>query len=247
MDEDLNQNKDGNFPHLTSITETLEPQPSEKVSSEEQESVVAIQPVIQDQKDSTSSSVDNQPSCITDPTTQIEPGVTEETSVSAPTAEEFGALQEEKEDLYDRLLRKHAEFENFRKRTEKEKQDFYDFALSSFMQSLLPVLDGLERGLSAPAGETVENYKKGIELVLKQFRDVLSAVGIQPIRATGKMFDPNYHQAVLREESAVLPENEVIEEMQRGYTFKDRLLRPSMVKVAIPAAAQPSEDTNVKD
>ncbi len=244
MDEDLNQNKDGNFPHLTSITETLEPQPSEKISSEEQESVAPVQPVNQDQEDSMSSGVGNQPACVTDPTTQIEP---ESPPVPALTAEEFTALREEKEDLYDRLLRKHAEFENFRKRTEKEKQDFYDFALSSFIHGLLPVLDGLERGLSAPEGETVENHKKGIELILKQFRDVLAAVGVQPIRATGKMFDPNYHQAVLREESAVLLENEIIEEMQRGYTFKDRLLRPSMVKVAIPAAAQPEEDTNVKN
>lgn len=150
--------------------------------------------------------------------------------------EKFEALQRQKEELYERLLRKQAEFENFRKRTEKEKQEFYDFALANFLQGLLPVVDGLERGVSVSEGETVESYKKGIELILKQLRDHLASAGVQPIRAMGKIFDPNLHQAVLREESALLPENEVIEEMQRGYTFKDRLLRPSMVKVAVPAA-----------
>ncbi|HVQ64696.1 MAG TPA: nucleotide exchange factor GrpE, partial [Terriglobia bacterium] len=80
------------------------------------------------------------------------------------------------------------------------------------------------------------SYKRGIELILKQLRDQLASAGVQPIRVTGKMFDPNFHQAVMREESTVLPENEIIEEMQRGYTFKDRLLRPSMVKVAVAPA-----------
>ena len=173
---------------------------------------------------------------------------TEEAQSSAPepvptvSAEQFEALQKEKQDLYDRLLRKQAEFDNFRKRTEKEKIESYDFAVANFILGLLPALDGLERGLSVTEGETVESYKRGIELILKQLRDQLASAGVQPIRVTGKMFDPNFHQAVMREESAVLPENEIIEEMQRGYTFKDRLLRPSMVKVAVaPAQAQAEE------
>ncbi len=165
----------------------------------------------------------------------VEPG-------PAVPAEQFEALQNEKQGLYDRLLRKQAEFDNFRKRTEREKIESYDFAVANFILGLLPALDGLERGLSVTEGETVESYKKGIELILKQLRDQLASAGVQPIRVTGKMFDPNFHQAVMREESAVLPENEIIEEMQRGYTFKDRLLRPSMVKVAVaPAQAQVEE------
>jgi molecular chaperone GrpE len=147
--------------------------------------------------------------------------------------EQIVRLRQEKDSLYDRLLRKQAEFENFRKRTEKEKQEFYEYALGSFIQSLFPVLDGLERSISVQEGETIESYRKGIELVLKQFRDVMWAAGVQPIRSMGKMFDPNFHQAVMREESTALPENEIIEEYQRGYMFKDRLLRPSMVKVAV--------------
>jgi molecular chaperone GrpE len=163
-----------------------------------------------------------------------------DSSTETVSAEQFQALLKEKNELYDRLLRKQAEFDNFRKRTEREKVESYDFALSSFILGLLPALDGLERGLSVTEGETVESYKKGIELILKQLRDQLASAGVQPIRATGKMFDPNFHEAVMREESTVLPENEIIEEMQRGYTFKDRLLRPSMVKVAV-APAQPQE------
>jgi len=160
----------------------------------------------------------------------------------AVSAEQFEALQKEKQELYDRLLRKQAEFDNFRKRTEREKIESYDFAVANFILGLLPALDGLERGLSVTEGETVESYKKGIELILKQLRDQLASAGVQPIRVTGKMFDPNLHQAVMREESAVLPENEIIEEMQRGYTFKDRLLRPSMVKVAVPPAQAQVEE-----
>lgn len=158
--------------------------------------------------------------------------------------EKFQEVLEGREKLYDRFLRKQAEFENFRKRTEKEKQEFYDFALSNFIKELLPVLDGLDRGLYPHEGETIESYKKGMELILKHFRDVLSSVGLQPIRAIGTIFDPNYHQAVMREENSNLAENEIIEELQRGYTFKDRLLRPSMVKVAVPAASTTSGETS---
>jgi molecular chaperone GrpE len=157
--------------------------------------------------------------------------------------EKFQEVLESREKLYDRFLRKQAEFENFRKRTEKEKQEFYDFALSHFIKELLPVLDGLDRALYPHEGETVESYKEGMELILKQFRDVVSSVGLQPIRAIGTIFDPNYHQAVMSEENNNLAENEIIEELQRGYTFKDRLLRPSMVKVAVPAASATSDES----
>jgi len=168
---------------------------------------------------------------------------TAESQPAAELAEQVKNLLEEKESLFDRLLRKQAEFENFRKRTEKEKQEFYEFALSSFVQSLLPVLDGLERSLSVQEGETIESYRKGNELILKQFRDLFWSAGIQPIRSMGKIFDPNFHQAVMREESSTLAENEIIEEYQRGYLFKDRLLRPSMVKVAVAPPAAQTENT----
>jgi molecular chaperone GrpE len=161
-------------------------------------------------------------------------------------SEKVKSLTAEKASLFDRLLRKQAEFENFRKRTEKEKQEFYEFAIASFIQTLLPVLDGMERSLSIQEGETVDSFRKGNELILKQFRDQLWSVGVQPIRSMGKLFDPNYHQAVMREESSTLAENEIIEEYQRGYLLKDRLLRPSMVKVATAPPAAESEPDQVE-
>src|SRR5437867_1975256 len=189
-------------------------------------------------------------SAIADSAPQLSPTgpkeVEDEDKASVPL-EKFIQLREEKEDLYDRLVRKQAEFENFRKRTEKEKQEFFDFALSSFIKDLLPVIDGLERGLYAPEGEIIESYKKGIELILRQFRDVLAMAGLQPIRAIAKIFDPNYHQAVMQEKNNSLAENEIIEELQRGYIYKDRLLRPSMVKVAVPVASETPAEVPEKD
>ena len=184
---------------------------------------------------------------------EVEPEPTQEEAVTstesqlvAELSEQVRNLIEEKESLFDRLLRKQSEFENFRKRTEKEKQEFYEFALSGFVQTLLPVLDGLERSLSAQEGETVESYRKGNELILKQFRDQLWLAGTQPIRSMGKIFDPNYHQAVMREESSILAENEIIEEYQRGYLFKDRLLRPSMVKVAVAPSTSETDQPEIE-
>ena len=134
--------------------------------------------------------------------------------------------------LYQRMLRLQAEFENFRKRTEREKQDFFDYALVDFVRKLLPVLDAFERGLEVAEGETVADFKTGFQLVLKQFTGVLTQAGLEPIETSGQTFDPNCHQALMREETEALPENQIIGELQPGYTFKGRLLRPSLVKVA---------------
>jgi molecular chaperone GrpE len=163
-------------------------------------------------------------------------------------------LQAEKEALFQRMLRLQAEFDNFRKRTDRERKDFFDYALADFVRKLLPVLDGFERGLFAPEGETVENFKTGFQLILKQFKDVLIQAGLQPIPTSGQFFDPNYHQALMREETETFADNQIISEMQRGYTFKGRLLRPSLVRVAATpekmptlsgAAEDPSEQSAV--
>lgn len=180
-----------------------------------------------------------------DLTGQAQPaGPAEAESVREPVPfREFEGLQKQNDELFERFLRKQAEFENFRKRIEKEKQEFLEYVLFHFVKGLLPVLDGLERSLNAPEGESVEGHKKGIELVLKQLRELLSSVGLQPIRSLGRLFDPYHHQAMLREENDRYAENEVIEELQRGYVFKDRLLRPSLVKVAVaPSSRLPSEN-----
>jgi molecular chaperone GrpE len=145
-----------------------------------------------------------------------------------------------KDELLDMLLRRQAEFENLRRRTEREKSEFLEFALSSFVMELLPILDGLDRSLQATQGETLESFKMGICLVLKQFRDILDAAGLRAIKTQDQQFDPNLHHAVIKEETTEFPDNQIVEEFQSGYTFKDRLLRPSMVKVA---ASVPKEIT----
>lgn len=143
-----------------------------------------------------------------------------------------GRLKAENEALYQRLLRLQAEFDNFRKRTEREKQDYFDYALTDFVRKLLPVLDAFERGLEVAEGETVADFKTGFQLVLKQFTEVLAQAGLEPIETSGQMFDPNRHQALMREETEAFADNEIMGELQPGYTFKGRLLRPSLVKVA---------------
>jgi molecular chaperone GrpE len=196
-----------------------------------QEAPASVPPPLQEPPQTVVSSGVSQPSAIEEG--GVVGAVEQEQGEATVPLEEYTVLQKEKDELFNRFLRKTAEFENFRKRIEKEKQEFLDYALFTFVRTLLPVLDSLERALNAPDGDTVEDHKKGLELILKQLREVLTSAGLQPIRAIGHRFDPHYHQAILREESNRFTENEVMEELQRGYTFKDRLLRPSMVKVAV--------------
>jgi molecular chaperone GrpE len=144
---------------------------------------------------------------------------------------ELETLRKEKEDLYDRLLRKQADFENFRKRTEREKREFQQYALSDIMGELIFILDNFERAFSH-ASEASSEYKKGVELIYRQLKDVLEKRGLRAIETTGQKFDPNFHEAVAREERNDLEEGTILEELQRGYFFHNRLLRPAMVKVS---------------
>lgn len=142
------------------------------------------------------------------------------------------ALHREKDVLQDRLLRTAAEFDNYRKRMDRERRDFTEFAKADALSEFLPILDNFERALEAPAGDDVDAFRKGIELIHKQVFDLLRKRGVTPIEALGADFDPNFHQAVIHEASDEHREGEVIQELQRGYMLGDRLLRPSMVKVA---------------
>jgi len=157
---------------------------------------------------------------------------------SAPNAEELtGKLLAEKQELYDRLLRKQAELENFRKRAHKEKEDLRQYAAEDLVRSLLPILDGFERALGHRAEGVPEAYYQGLDLIHRQLQEVLRRAGLVEIDATGELFDPNLHQAV---ETVVAPghrEQEVVEQVQRGYKLKHRLLRPAMVKVAMAPPA----------
>jgi molecular chaperone GrpE len=141
-------------------------------------------------------------------------------------------LQQERDQYYDRLLRQAAEFENYRKRVERERREQAEYAATDVLRSLLPLVDGMERALAAPAPAEAEPYRKGVEIIHRQMLDVLRRHGVTPIEAVGQPFDPHRHEAVLHEESPGHADGEVIEELQRGYRLGDRLLRPAMVKVA---------------
>jgi molecular chaperone GrpE len=143
------------------------------------------------------------------------------------------AVQRQRDEYYDRLLRKTAEFENFRKRTERERQALSEAAAADLMTELLPLLDDMERALQAEAEtEGAAAYRRGVELIHQRLTDILRKRGVRPIEALGATFDPYYHQAVAYEPAPGSREGEVIEEFRRGYMLGDRLLRPSMVKVA---------------
>jgi molecular chaperone GrpE len=150
---------------------------------------------------------------------------------------------EEIKQLQDRILRMAAEMENTRKRLEREKSDCISFANEGLMRGLLPVMDNLERALQH--GEKDPNCGsliEGVNMTLKSFGDVLGKFGCAPFDAVGKAFDPNYHEAVMQQESSEYPEKTVLQELQRGYTLHDRLLRPAMVIVS-----KASEDSRVMD
>src|ERR1035438_3349908 len=144
---------------------------------------------------------------------------------------ELESLRAERASYLDRLARLQAEFDNFRKRSMKEQQDFRDYALAEALKSLLPILDSLDRALKTSA-TSVQEYLSGIELIDKQFHDALSKLGVEPVPAECEHFDPNLHQAVQMVDTDEVKDNHVIDELQRGYRIKDRLLRPAMVRVA---------------
>jgi molecular chaperone GrpE len=153
----------------------------------------------------------------------------------APTATdspELADLQRERDDFKDRWLRKSAEFDNYRKRIERERREQAEQALVDLLQDVLPVVDDFDRALTIDAGDGSAAYRKGVELIHGKMHDLLRRYGVTPIAALGADFDPNVHQAVMHEASPDHREGEVIGELQKGYMIKDRLLRPAMVKVA---------------
>jgi molecular chaperone GrpE len=160
-------------------------------------------------------------------------GAATEPQPDPETAESpLDAIRREKDALQDQLLRTAAEFDNYRKRVDRDRRDQAEAATASALTGLLPIVDDLERALKAPTGGDTESFRKGIELIHQQMLELLRKRGVKPIEAVGADFDPHYHQAVVHESSPDHREGEVIEEFARGYVLGDRLLRPSMVKVA---------------
>ena len=149
--------------------------------------------------------------------------------------QEIEALKKDRDNLYDRLLRKQAEFENYKKRMDREKSEFMQFASSELIKELLNALDSFDLAIrnAAADGKGGENTLRGLELIYKQLQDTLTRFGLKPIEAKGKTFDPNFHQAVSTQATKDVEENTVIEEMRKGYTLNGRLLRPAMVSVSV--------------
>ena len=140
-------------------------------------------------------------------------------------------LKAERDELKELLLRRQAEFENFRKRSEREKADFSQYAGMELVRELLPVLDDFERALKAEAGNA--EYAKGVAMIYNRLSDALKKQGLEPIDTAGKAFDPHLHQAVEKVETKDAPDHAILGEFQRGYFFKGKMLRPAMVRVAI--------------
>jgi molecular chaperone GrpE len=152
----------------------------------------------------------------------------------AQLQEQIDALTAEKASLYDKLLRRQAEFENYRKRVERERSELYQHGRDDVLLQFLPVVDNFERALSSleTSEGDAEALRHGVELIHKQFKDALSKFGLEAVEAVGKTFDPHVHEAVTTEATDKHKENTVIQEFQRGYRIGDRLLRPAKVKVA---------------
>jgi molecular chaperone GrpE len=155
--------------------------------------------------------------------------VTSTAETVGPEAE-IQKLKAERDTLIDRLARAQAEFENARRRAAKEQQDFRDFALVDTIKTLLPVVDNFERALQSKS--EAADFRSGVELIYKQLQEVLNKIGVRPIPAKGQQFDPHVHEAIEMVETADAADHEVLDEWQRGYKYKDRLLRPAMVRVA---------------
>lgn len=156
----------------------------------------------------------------------------ESSSESAVATDALAELQRERDDYHDRWLRKSAEFDNYRKRVDRERREQADQAVADLLEELLLVVDDFDRALTIDADEGSAGYRKGVELIHAKLNDILRKRGVRPIETLGTDFDPNRHQAVIHEASPDHREGEVIGELRRGYVIGDRLLRPAMVKVA---------------
>ena len=140
-------------------------------------------------------------------------------------------LIEEKNDLLDRLLRRQAEFDNFRRRAERERADVLEYANTETVRALLPMLDDFERALRVECSD--REYARGMELIYQRLSEALKKLGLEPIDARGQKFDPQIHHAVEMVETEEYEDHSILDEYQRGYNFRGRLLRPAMVKVAV--------------
>jgi molecular chaperone GrpE len=166
-----------------------------------------------------------------EPLVALEPG-----SIAPEQLTELKERAAKADEHWDRLLRTTADFDNFKKRAAREKQDAIKFANESLLQKLIPVLDNFDMALAAAQtsgkGEAVQSLQTGVKMIYQQLKSALTEAGLEELDATGKPFDPNLHEAVSQKETAEVPEGQVVQQLRKGYKFRDRLLRPASVVVA---------------
>jgi len=157
---------------------------------------------------------------------------TENTATVEPTAldAEVAKARSERDTLIERMARMQADFDNARKRAQREQQDYREYALTDAMRTLLPILDSFDRAIATSGSG--DDLRKGVELINRQFHDALGKLGLEPVSSEGAPFDPTVHEALGMVETDDVPDNHVAEELQRGYKLKGRLLRPAMARVA---------------
>jgi molecular chaperone GrpE len=160
------------------------------------------------------------------------PAATDPRGASDGAAPDIDELKRDRDETYDRLLRKTAEFDNYRRRIERERREQGDQAVVDLLGQLLSIVDDFDRALTVEAGPEAAAYRKGVELIHAKMNDLLRRYNVRPFDAVGADFDPNMHQAVMHEVSEDHREGEVMGELQKGYMLGDKLLRPAMVKVA---------------
>ncbi|HSN68535.1 MAG TPA: nucleotide exchange factor GrpE [Thermoanaerobaculia bacterium] len=168
-------------------------------------------------------------------------GSTGEAATGPGAAEGPGdaGLRDENQKLRDQYLRSRADFENFRKRVEREKAEYFRYALSDTLKEMLPALDNFERALGTDAAAG-EDFRKGVEMIYKQLSDTLGRAGLQSIDPAGAPFDPKFHEAIARHETTEVAPHTVVDVLQKGYLLHDRLLRPAMVRVSV-APGEPDD------
>lgn len=163
-------------------------------------------------------------------------------AAEGPFAEQLLKLQAENKDLLNTLVRRQADFENYRKRVEKERQTDRHRGVEHLIEKILPVLDALEKALSTDGAGEIAEFRKGFELIYRQLWDVLSKQGLKRIESAGKAFDPHFHHAIQQVETSDVPDGQVLDELQPGYLFHDRVLRPAMVRVSSAPAIESVSD-----
>jgi molecular chaperone GrpE len=166
------------------------------------------------------------------------------TAALAAAEETIQKLREDVRQLNDQMLRKQAEFDNIRKRLTKEKDEFLQYSIFSTLESLLPVLDGFKMAIKSP-GEG-ESYRKGVEIIYQQFLSTLQRLGIEPIETKDQFFDPNLHEAVASIDTEIYEDQQIVDELQAGFMFKQRLLRAARVRVAHnPKSVKPKAESTI--